>query len=231
MTHEKKRMAKNDYIAYYVGRKLSYILTVPFLYTKLTPNFISMLSMVPLIVGFYFFYVAKSSFLLIIGWLCLFLWNLIDGVDGNVARYRKQYSEIGSVFDATSGYLAMVVTFFAAGIAAAHVGGVLNFSFENNELYIIFGAISGIATIFPRLVMQKALATLKDDSSIDSVKDKGSFGPYKVIALNLSSVSGGAQFLLLLAILFRILNIYTIIYLLFNLIVAIVSLKDILGRN
>lgn len=32
MSPEKRKSAKNDYFAFYVGRPLSYILTIPFLY-------------------------------------------------------------------------------------------------------------------------------------------------------------------------------------------------------
>ena len=38
MSPEKRKSAKNDYFAFYVGRPLSYILTIPFLYTNITPN-------------------------------------------------------------------------------------------------------------------------------------------------------------------------------------------------
>ena len=47
MTPEKKAMAKNDMFAFYIGRPLSYVLTIPFLYTNLTPNTISMISIIP----------------------------------------------------------------------------------------------------------------------------------------------------------------------------------------
>ena len=32
MSAEKKNSAKNDYFAFYIGRPLSYVLTIPFLY-------------------------------------------------------------------------------------------------------------------------------------------------------------------------------------------------------
>jgi len=35
MSPEKRKSAKNDYFAFYVGRPLSYILTIPFLYNTL----------------------------------------------------------------------------------------------------------------------------------------------------------------------------------------------------
>ncbi len=94
MTEEKRKQAKNDFFAYYVGRPLSYVLTVPFLKLKVKPNTISFLSIIPAIIGFFMIGFGYSSFVKIIGWCMFFLWNLLDGVDGNVARYTKQFSII-----------------------------------------------------------------------------------------------------------------------------------------
>ena len=50
MNPEKRKSAKNDYFAFYIGRPLSYVLTIPFLYTQITPNAVSLLSIIPIIV-------------------------------------------------------------------------------------------------------------------------------------------------------------------------------------
>ena len=232
MSPEKRAVAHNDYFAFYIGRPLSYVLTIPFLYTSLSPNIISLLSIVPLIVSFILFYVASSKVILVIGWLLFFLWNLMDGVDGNVARYKKQFSKMGSVYDAMSGYLAMVFTFFSIGMSASHFHGVLdNFVNIDKSLYIVLGALSGIFMIFPRLVMHKSISALMDASVVQNVKDKEHFSQVKVIALNLSSVTGGAQVLMLVAILFNIMDAYTICYFLFNLLVMLVSLRSVLKEK
>ena len=232
MSSAKRATAHNDYFAFYVGRPLSYVLTIPFLYINLSPNILSLLSMIPLVIGFIVFYLATSKTALVIGWLLFFLWNLMDGVDGNVARYKQQFSKLGSVYDAMSGYLAMVFTFFAMGMAAAHFDGILNSrTIFNNEIYIILGALSGMFMIFPRLVMHKAISTLMDSSTTEEVKDKSNFSSIKVFALNLSSVAGGAQVLMLVSIVLNIMDAYTICYFVFNLLVMIVSLKSILREK
>ncbi|WP_462218615.1 CDP-alcohol phosphatidyltransferase family protein [Streptococcus pneumoniae] len=43
---------------------------------------------------------TTNFILLLLAWFLFFLWNLLDGVDGNLARYREQYSKDGSVVDA-----------------------------------------------------------------------------------------------------------------------------------
>lgn len=231
MSPEKRAIAHNDYFAFYIGRPISYVLTIPFLYLNLMPNTISLLSMLPLIIGFIMSYFAKTKCILIFVWILFFLWNLLDGVDGNVARFKKQFSKIGSVYDAMSGYLAMVLTFFSVGIAASNFSGVLDSYFFDKDIYIILGALSGIFVIFPRLIMHKTISTLMDSSSAKAVKDKENFNSIKVLALNLGSVTGGAQVLMLIAFIFNIMDIYTICYFIFNLLIMVVSIYSVLRKE
>ena len=77
MTPEKRAMAHNDYIAFYVGRPISYILTIPFLYTKITPNQVTVLSILPLIIGFVLMYIGESMETFLWGWFCFFFMELV----------------------------------------------------------------------------------------------------------------------------------------------------------
>ena len=228
MTPEKRAMAKNDIFAFYVGRPLSYALTIPFLYTDMSPNTISMISIVPAVFGFLAACFAGSKAGMIASWLMFFLWNLLDGVDGNVARYKKQFSKMGSVYDAMAGYIASALMFFAAGIMAAHSSGaLLKAGLVNGEALIICGGLTAIVDLLPRLVMHKAVTTTMDKDSVKDVMDKADYGLVKTIALNLRSCAGGAQFLLLVAILFNILDLYTVCYLAFNTAVMVMSLISV----
>lgn len=228
MSPEKKKSAKNDFFAFYVGRPLSYVLTIPFLYTKISPNDVSLISIVPLIIGFILMCVGRTTGILVIGWGCFFLWNLLDGVDGNIARYKKQFSKMGSVYDAMSGYVAMVLSFFAWGVVAAHNPGLFQSIVKLPlDVYMIFGALSSVLVIFPRFIMHKAITTLGHANSMDSVKDKSEYGFVKLVALNLTSISGFVQVLMLIAVLFEITDLFTIGYFALNALVMLVSLRSI----
>ena len=157
------------------------------------------------------------------------MWNLLDGVDGNVARYKKQFSKMGSVYDAMAGYIASALMFYAAGIMAAHSNGPLvKGGLISSEALVICGGLVAIVDMLPRLVMHKAVTTLMDKDAVKEVMDKADYGIVQTIALNLRSCAGGAQFLLLVAILFNILDLYTVCYLLFNTAVMVVSLHSVL---
>ena len=228
MSQEKRKSAKNDYFAFYVGRPLSYILTIPFLYTEITPNAVSLISIAPLVLGFIVMYFAKSTVVMLLGWGCFFLWNLLDGVDGNIARYKKQFSPLGSVYDAMSGYVAMVLSFFAWGVAAAHNGGVLDAILPiTADIYVILGALSGVFQIFPRFIMHKAITTLGDENKVSSVKDKSEYSSIKLFALNITSVAGFLQVIMLLAIVLNMMDVFTLGYFLLNMLVMVASLRSI----
>lgn len=232
MTPEKRAAAKNDIFAYYIGRPLSYVLTVPFLWLKIPPNVVSILSILPLIAGFVLMCIGQTFVYFIIGWACFFLWNLLDGVDGNIARFKKQFSPMGSVYDAMSGYIAMILSFFAWGIAASHNTGYIDAIVKiPSEYYIVLGALSGIFVIFPRLIMHKAISTLGSGNAVSGVKDKSKFGFIKIVALNLTSIAGFVQVFMLFAVIFNLYDIFTVGYFVLNFLVMVVSLISIFRKG
>ena len=94
MSPEQRKSAKNDYFAFYIGRPLSYILTIPFLYTNISPNTVSLISIIPIIVGFVLMCIGSTNTVLIVGWLMFFLWNLLDEVVRKIVRYKKKISNM-----------------------------------------------------------------------------------------------------------------------------------------
>ena len=228
MTPAKRAMAHNDYFAFYVGRPISYWLTIPFLYTKLSPNQVTMISLIPLIVGLVLSYVGDNLNMLILAWSMFFLWHLLDGVDGNMARYRQQFSKMGSVYDAMMGYVAMIFQPFAWGIIASHEVGFLH-TLVNipSDLFVILGALSGIFVIFPRFIMHKAITHLGEEENLNGVKDKSNYGFAKIVALNMVSPTGFMQVIMLISLFANICDVFTVGYFFINLIVMIVSLKSI----
>lgn len=224
MPPEKREQCKDDWFSFYVGRKLTYILTIPFLYTPLTPNHVTFISIILLIVGFVVNCFADSKLLMIIAWLCYFFWSLLDGVDGNMARYRKQYSKLGDIYDTMGGYLAYALLFLGMGIGAFYDHGILG-SIVPAYFYIIMGAVSSLSCLFSRLIYQKIRVTYPEKNSVADIVEERSF--VKVLALNILSVSGGAMVMSLVAIIVGFLGAFTIIYLALNLVSMVYSLRSI----
>ncbi|WP_225368222.1 CDP-alcohol phosphatidyltransferase family protein [Lactiplantibacillus pentosus] len=221
MTDEKKESAKKDIFAFYIGRPLSYILTVPFLWLNVTPNFISVIAFIEIILAGTILAVANTLPVALIGWFLFFLWNLLDGVDGNIARLKKNGSPIGSVYDAMSGYAAMFLLYFSAGIWASKVSVM-------GSLLIIIGSISGMSVLFPRLVMHKAATAVQKNNLNSELADRSDFGIVKSIVLNFTSISGLVQPILLIAIVTNKVVMFTVVYLIINVTVMLGSLYKIL---
>ena len=92
---------------------------------------------------------------------------------------------------------------------------------------VIIAELSGVFVIFPRFIMHKALTTLGEKDSMDAVKDKSSYGFIKIAALNLTSVAGFVQVLMLIAVLINMEDLFTIGYFILNMLVMLVSLRSV----
>lgn len=232
MTPEKKASDRYGLFEYYVARPLSYYLTIPFLYTGLSPNAISLISILPPIIALIVMYLGRGIGWYLLGWFFMFLWVVMDCVDGNVARYRKQFSRLGNVYDGMAGYVALVLSFLAVGIAASHSPGLFQEMIHLPlDMYIILGALSGIFTLYPRLVMHLAMNIVGKDSSASSLKDRQHFSPIYLIGFNITTPSGLVHVLRLIAILLHMMDLFTIGYFIINLGVMIISLRRILKES
>ena len=162
----------------------------------------------------------------LVGWLMFFIWNLLDGVDGNLARYKKEFSKTGSLWDATSGYIAMVLTFFAMG-TGCYYGDFTCLNIDR-AILITLGGLSGTLVIFPRLVMHKRITSIGEDKKSQSMKNKNEYGFIKILGLILISIAGFVQVFMILANIFRVMDIFTIFYFGINIAVCCASLYKLL---
>jgi len=228
MSPEKRKEAKNDFFAFYIGRPITYVLTIPFLYAKISPNTVTYLSILLSVIGGILAYIGESISTFIWMWFCFFMWSMLDGVDGNIARYKKQFSRMGSVLDAMAGYVAMIFIYLSFGIAAAHHPGCFqNIIIIPSDIYIIMGGLSGVFVIFPRFIMHKAMTTLGKSYNEESVKDKSKFSISKLVALNITSIAGFVQLFLLIAVVTNTMDLFTIIYFFINCFVMLYAIYTI----
>ncbi len=211
---------------YFVIRPLSILITRPILKTPISPVQVTFLSMVATLVGFGLLGFGQNVLMRVYGWLGFFVWAVLDCVDGNVARCKGMASERGALWDATGGYMALSLIFFAVGIAAFYDTNIIEFL--DKHLYIVIGGLTSLMSLFPRLVMQKKKAGEKSAEAVKSVGDKASFSLPKIIALNLESAIGLMQVVVLLGIIFHFLNIFIVCYFILNFIIMVYSLYTLL---
>jgi len=228
MSPEKVKESRNDIFAFYIGRPISYLLTIPFLYLGLKPNMISLLSLIPSIVGFVLLSFGTSNWIKIIGVLCFILWNFMDGIDGNVARYTNQTSKLGILWDATSGYFALILMHFSVGIAVYNTPlQFIEIPFIPTYMYIVLAGLTALSCLLSRLVMHKKMLLFSAEAG-SSLNNKGNYSLYKIIALNITSPSGFMQVIMLLAIAGYLGNIFVLLYFLLHMLILVASLTQLL---
>lgn len=207
-------------------RPLSILCTVPFTKTKVKPTTITKWSVFANLIGFFLVAFAQNMTMSLFGWLFFFIWAVLDGVDGNLARSTNQCSPMGDLWDTMGGYAAMVLIYFSAGISAFYDNTL--FSFCDSSWMLILGGATAVFSIFPRLVMHKKKSSNIEDKSVKAISDKQNFSLSKIAAMNLISPSGFMQVIFLLCIVFHVLNFFIIFYFIVNLGIMILSLRGLL---
>ena len=170
-----------------------------------------MISFFPTVLGFLLVGFSRILVLKLFGWFLFFLWGVLDCVDGNIARCTKQSSKLGSLFDATFGYFATIFIFLAMGTGCYY--GDFCFLHIDQALMISLGGISACFSILPRLVMHKRMTSLgEEDHECEDLKEKADFNFIKILGLNLTSATDMIQVFMLLAIVFRCMDLFVIFY-------------------
>lgn len=215
MTAEKKASAKNDYFGFYIGRPITYAMSIPFIKHNVAPNTISLYSLIAALIGFLFTSFGNFG-LKLVGVTFFLLWSFLDGVDGNVARYTGKTSKLGALWDDVAGYTALALMLFTMGIACmGQYSLVITNAIFPDYMYIVMSGLSSIFSVLARLAMHKKSLIYKEDAGKE-FNDKASFSPIKVLLLNLASPSGFMLIFMYISLFARCVNIYVIFYFVFE---------------
>ena len=195
---EKERFDSADLIVHYLIRPISIMLSIPFASCRIRPLLITKVSLIFAIAAFPFF--ALDHFWT--GWVCIFIWNLLDFVDGNVARCNNETSKQGALWDAAVGWIAMFSFYAGMGFAAFHhPTPQMVIDVIRPEYYLFLGAYTGFCMVFPRLVMHKKNELYLNT---DPLQLREKYGLFERLGTSLISVNGCA---LLMAVILHILDL------------------------
>jgi len=224
---EKKRKEERFNIWVTIAiRPLSILLTKFFVNTSVKPTTITKCSIISCLVGFFILCFYQSLVGMISGWLFFFIWAVLDGVDGNLARCTNKCSSLGDLWDTMGGYAAMVLIYFVSGIVAYyHTQLPLYF---NPAIFLILACATAVISIFPRLVMHKRKSSEIDNIVVRSISDKQHFGLFQIVAMNLVSPSGFMQIIFLISLILQLLNYFIILYFMINCGIMFISLNKLL---
>lgn len=119
----------------FVAMKISIYITKLFLYSKISADYVTMFMMILLIVGSIFM-ASGGLWMILVGILIIHSTIILDNVNGEVARYRKEDGIIGTFLEQVYHNLAVPLIFF--GLAY----GV--FLRTNLTLILVFGFLAAI---------------------------------------------------------------------------------------
>lgn len=143
----------NSYWCRFFLRQLSFPITWVFIRLGFSANQVSYLSvLVALLAAILMWTHARP--LVMLGAALFNFWAVLDCVDGNVARVRREVTKYGDFTDALPGYVVYAFVFLAAGVAAEHSRGLAP-DFLRRLDFVFVAALASIFNLTMRLVYQQ----------------------------------------------------------------------------
>lgn len=134
-------------------RPLSYPLSALALNLGITPNTISVVSIIDTLIACVLM-CFNNKISIIVGFVLLNLFILFDCMDGTMARTLKRSSYMGEFYDAVGGYTICAFSLLAGGVCAYQTGMTC---YINNDIMflIVLPAVASVCDVFARLIYQK----------------------------------------------------------------------------
>ena len=237
-SEEKERFTKNMVWAYYVLKRISYYPAWIFIRLGISANQVTYLSLISGTIGCLF--LAFGTYKgMIIGALLVNLYALLDAVDGNMARCTNTCSKYGAFLDNVVDSTMSVFLFTCAGIGAFNFNYseqwlnsvVLILSNIDRNIFLFLGSWASLCYIFPRLIgytFQKTFTEKKFVGREDVLGDPSSF--LNVVTSNFYNITGLVMPILLLAVIFKFLGIFVLLFALINTSAFVVSIILLLRK-
>ena len=130
-------------------RKASFPFTFLFINIGFSPNAVSILSIALVLVACAG-YIISTPATIIIAVVFINVWLILDCVDGNIARCRKQKTIYGEFVDDIGGYYVVAFIYLAIAFCVYNIGGIL--VEEGNKWLLAAGGVASICDILARLI-------------------------------------------------------------------------------
>ena len=227
---EKKNFEKYNLWVRPIIRPSSYYLTWLFLRLGISANNISYFSLIIGTIGCIL--LAFNTYKgMIIGALLINFYDLLDSVDGNMARCTNTCSKYGALLDNVVDTTMSVLLFSCAGIGVfnhseqwINLSSVFILTNIDKSVFLFLGCWSSLGYIFPRLLgclFQKLFSENRFIGREDVLGAPSSF--FNVLTVNFYNITGLVLPMLLLAVIFRLLGLFVILFALINTSAFIIS--------
>lgn len=133
-------------------RKLSFPFTYLFINTGWSANMVSVLSWAVIFIASVLLCI-HNSWTMLAGVILTNFWLVLDCVDGNIARCKKQKTFMGDFYDAIAGYGPFSFSMIGIGVAAYHTSFLVPEQYR--YLLLIIGGLGAMINLYTRLIHQK----------------------------------------------------------------------------
>lgn len=149
--------------------------------------------------------VISTDISLLLGSILFMTYLILDGVDGNIARYNEKSNPYGTWVDNLGGYITYPLIFLSVGIAAESL--FTQYGFLDDVNYIFVSAVGAISNLLVRNQHQKF-------NMINESSENGSDSELSIFfRLNHNiGLVGIMTPLLTVCVIFDIIHIYIILY-------------------
>jgi hypothetical protein len=126
-----------------IYRPISFLFVKLIYPTNLTPNQISIISMIFGLAVFFLLYPGIYLYIAL-GGLAIFISNVLDCADGQLARLKKNGTKVGRIIDGFIDYITGAAIFFGIGAALYHING-------NPWMSWVLAAVGGFSRIMQNM--------------------------------------------------------------------------------
>ena len=215
----------------------SYYLVWLFLRLGISANQITYLSLISGTIGCLLLTFGIYK-VMIAGALLVNFYAFLDVADGNIARCTNTCSKYGAFLDNVVDTTMSVFLFTCAGIGAFNfnyseqwLNSVLILSNIDRNVFLFLGCWTSLCYIFPRLIgytFQKAFSEKKFVGREDVLGNPSSF--INILIINFYSITGLVIPILLIAVIFKFLGVFVLLFALINTSAFVVSIILLLRK-
>ena len=227
MPPEKLKKAKQCVIGHYLVRPICNVLSIPLIEADVNPTTITKISSLFPVLAVVSVVFCKNDFGFFLAWTLFFVWNVLDGIDGNIARYNDKCTTYGDLWDTATGWEALICFYYFIGFAGFYYEkGNAQVDLIPNWIYVFLGGISAMNVIFPRLLLYKKEKSY-GNTAVQGL-NRANYGVIKFIIFNITSINGGAAIITLLSYLLGVIRECVIFYFAITLAICVYSLFSLL---
>lgn len=227
---EKRTVERNNLFGYFVLRRISYYLTWLFIRLGISANEVTGISI--LIGCFGCILLAFGSYSgMIAGALILNIWALLEFVDGNVARATNSSSNYGAFIDDLNASIMSILLFTSAGIGAFNHSDLFAISIDKS-VFLFLGCWASLFYIFPRFIGDAFVKAFSQEQRafVNELKRDISMSILSKIRFNIYNITGLIMPILLIAVIFKFLGIFALLFALINTCAFIILIIQLLRK-